>query len=79
MRPAVTRAPRSHGRSSAALAGSPCDARVAPLMTMPINKIGSRYCEAARPLSATRSEEMLPGMCICAFARMSAIVEEMRP
>ena len=31
--PAVTRAPRAHRRSGAALAGSPCDACVAPLAT----------------------------------------------
>jgi hypothetical protein len=39
--PAVTRAPRAHRRSGAALAGSPCDARVAPLATAIISQTGS--------------------------------------
>ena len=67
---------RSYRRSSAALVGSSCDARVTPFATMPINKIGASYCEARRPLSATRSEEMLPSTGFCAFARMNAIVYE---
>jgi hypothetical protein len=41
MGPAVTRAPRAHRRSGAALAGSPCDARVAPLATAIMSQTGS--------------------------------------
>ena len=39
--PAVTRALRAHRRSRAALAGRPCDARVAPLATAIISHTGS--------------------------------------
>jgi len=39
--PAVTRAPRAHRRSGAALAGSPCDACVAPLATAIMSQTGS--------------------------------------
>jgi hypothetical protein len=33
------------------------------------------HCAARRPLSATRSFEMLPSTWVCAFARMGAVIE----
>ena len=45
--PAVTPAPRAHRRSGATLAGSPCDACVAPLATAIITQTGSTVAPIA--------------------------------
>src|SRR5581483_11960134 len=54
--PAVTRAARTHRRSGAALAGSPCDARVAPLATAIMSQTGSSDLDVVFPqVSHSRS------------------------